>query len=134
VVDVPSSLPPVFVDPVRIGEVLRNLLDNAVKYGGPGEVRLAAACQGSELVTCVTDHGPGLPPEALDRLFQRFYRFVPQGRQIPGTGLGLAICRGLVEAHGGRIWAESDAHATRVSFALPLLGDDRTFEEDELPF
>jgi signal transduction histidine kinase/GAF domain-containing protein len=133
-VDLPQNLPPVFVDPVRIGEVLRNLLDNAVKYAGPGEVRIAADCQAGEVVIAVIDQGPGVPADVLGRLFERFYRFVPQGKQIPGTGLGLAICRGLVEAHGGRIWAESDQQGTRVRFALPLLADNGTSEDDEPPF
>jgi two-component system sensor histidine kinase KdpD len=132
VLDLPSDLPPLFIDPVRIGEVLRNLLENAVKYAGTGgEVRVTGACENGEVVVSVVDQGSGLPREALERMFERFYRFVPAGKQIPGTGLGLAICRGLVEAHGGRIWAESSAGMTRVSFALPLLGADQADEEEE---
>ena len=134
VIDLPTSLPRVFIDPVRIGEVLRNLLENAVKYAGAGEVRVTAACQDSEMVVSVTDQGSGVPPEALERMFERFYRFVPEGKQIPGTGLGLAICRGLVESHGGRIWAESDTGSTRIHFALPLLGPDDATDEDDLPY
>jgi two-component system sensor histidine kinase KdpD len=104
-------LPPgpveVWLDPVQIGQVLHNLLDNAVKYGGPaGPVELEAAVVGGRLVVEVRDRGPGLPAGEEDRVFERFYR-APRFREgaTPGVGIGLSVCRGLVEAHGGALTA-----------------------------
>jgi signal transduction histidine kinase len=132
--DLEPDLPPAFLDPARIREVLRNLLENAIKYSEPGSrIAVASRCSEGEFQLSVADEGSGIPPDALQHIFERFYRWAPRGRQISGTGLGLAISKGLVEAHGGRIWAESQVgQGTRVSFSLPLLGDDRILDSDEL--
>ncbi|MFN8523969.1 MAG: GAF domain-containing protein [Chloroflexota bacterium] len=127
-VDLPRDLPDLFADRERVVQVLINLLSNARKYspeGGP--VHVSARADGLVVEVTVADSGLGLPPEALESLFERFYRVDNSDRrQIEGTGLGLAICRQLVEAHGGRIWAESDGlgSGSRFRFTLPVVGAD----------
>lgn len=120
-VDVPGDLPMISVDFVLIVHVLKNLLDNALKYSpenSPLEVR-AWSAQG-EILISVADEGPGIPPDDLERIFDKFYR-VQRSEQVAGTGLGLAICKGIVEAHGGRIWAENrPSGGTILTIALPL--------------
>ncbi len=121
--DIPDGLPAVLVDGVQVQQVLLNLLDNAVKYSPTGSpLRVEARVEGEEMVMRVVNEGEGIPPEDMTRVFERFYRVkVERGRPIRGSGLGLAICRGLVEAHGGRIWAESSqGKATTITFTLPL--------------
>jgi two-component system sensor histidine kinase KdpD len=119
----PEELPMARVDGVQVAQILWNLLNNACKYSpvhAPVEVTAAAA--GGELRVAVTDHGPGVPPAEQEQIFRRFYRSGDVARgSVPGTGLGLAICHGLVEAHGGRLWVESDGRsgATFV-FTLPV--------------
>jgi two-component system sensor histidine kinase KdpD len=103
-------------------QVLFNLLDNAQKYGGGGRVSVHARPDGPSVLISVTDEGPGVKPADLERIFEKFYRGGrPDGRKA-GTGLGLSISRGLIEAMGGRIWAESPAarrRGTRVVIAMP---------------
>jgi len=122
--DLPEHLPPVQADADRLLRVLDNLIANARKYSpAGGEVRLSARQVGGMVEVTVADQGLGIPPEALPRVFQKFYRVdAPDRRGIKGMGLGLAICREIVEAHGGRIWAESEGpgRGTRVRFTLPL--------------
>ena len=104
-------------------QVLFNLLDNAQKYGGGGRVSVHARRDGGSVMISVTDEGPGVKPADIERIFEKFYRGGrPDGRKA-GTGLGLSISRGLVEAMGGRIWAESPAarrRGTRVVIAMPV--------------
>jgi two-component system sensor histidine kinase KdpD len=121
VVDVPDDLPPVLLDYVGIDEVLSNLIVNAAKYTpAETEIRVAARQVNGELEVEVTDTGPGIPPDALPRLFEPFY-WVPKPGQPRGTGLGLAVAKGIVEAHGGRIWAENRPQGgARFAFTLPL--------------
>jgi PAS domain S-box-containing protein len=125
---IPRGLPPVWADPAAIRRVLGNLLANARKYspdGGP--IRLTARVRDGTIEVAVRDHGVGIPPEALPQLFQRFYRVErADSRQIGGTGLGLAICREVVEAHGGRIWAESAGPGlgATFTFSLPVMVTD----------
>lgn len=125
VIDFPADFPLLDADPGRITQVLRNILDNAIKYspeGGliviKGEVRRA------DVVVSVTDQGIGIAPEDLIPLFDKFFRGKPPaGHHIAGTGLGLPVARAIVEAHGGRIWAESSlGYGTTLSFSLPLGG------------
>ena len=106
---IPASLPWVLADARRIEQVLHNLLDNAIKYSPDGGVvRVDAAAQDGHVVVSVTDEGLGIRSEELTSVFERFHRGrSARMRGIAGTGLGLAICKGIVEAHGGRIWAES---------------------------
>ena len=102
----PPDLPPVLVDEVFIGQVLANTLDNAAKYAGPdAPIRISAREHGRRRVrVTIEDGGPGVPPEALPRLFEKFYRVPRKGEgSRRGTGIGLAVVRGLVEAMGGRV-------------------------------
>lgn len=112
------------LDPALLDQVLANLLDNALKFSAPGgQVRARAGREGPEVVITVEDDGPGIPPDALPRVFDPFFRATRTDRIAAGTGLGLAICRGLVQAMGGRIAAESPAvpgaGGTRVVLRFP---------------
>ena len=119
---VDHDLPPVAADGDRIGEVLANLLGNALRHtpsGGRVEVR--AEVRGQEVEFTVSDSGEGIAPEHLGRVFERFYR-VDSGRARArgGSGIGLTIARALVEAHGGRIRAESDGPGTGARFVVTM--------------
>ena len=97
-------------DPSRLEQVLSNLVDNAIKYGRPeGQVVVGAGpAEGGQVEIFVRDDGPGLPPESLERLFERFYRVdKARSREQGGTGLGLSIVKHIVQSHGGRVWATS---------------------------
>ena len=122
-VRVPSGLSPVFVDETRIGQVLTNLVGNATKYSREGSpITIEAQFADDQIIVSVADRGVGIPPELLDRLFDRFYQTesIVTGRKS-GTGLGLSICRGIVEAHGGKIWVESEyGKGSKFTFTLPL--------------
>jgi two-component system sensor histidine kinase KdpD len=122
-VEVEPDLPPVPLDYIEIDQVLSNLLENAVKYTPPGtQIEVGAHRQDGEVVIEVADNGPGIPRASLPRLFDPFYRAEQRGQQVAGTGLGLAVARGIIEAHGGRIWAENRrAGGARFTFALPLM-------------
>jgi two-component system, OmpR family, sensor histidine kinase BaeS len=113
---VAESLPEIEVDRLRIGEVLGNLMSNALRHtAAGGSVRLEAFAARDGVGLSVTDTGSGIPPERLPHVFDRFSR----AADSPGTGLGLAIAKSLVEAHGGEIRAESSATGTTISFTLP---------------
>jgi two-component system sensor histidine kinase KdpD len=120
--DVPKDLPLVPMDDVLVDQVLTNLLENVVKYTPPGSpVELRAWSDGSGVTVEVADHGPGLGPGDEARVFDKFYRGVPGPSR--GAGLGLTICRAIVEAHGGRIWAENRPEGgAAFRFTLPLEG------------
>ncbi|MCL5957788.1 MAG: ATP-binding protein [Chloroflexi bacterium] len=122
-VDIPDSTPPVEADPGRIEQVVTNLLSNAAKYSYPNtEIRVEIRVGPRELIASVTNYGPGITSEEKTLVFTRFYRAKEVERpQIPGLGLGLYIAKGIVEAHGGRIWVESEVgKATTFRFTLPL--------------
>jgi two-component system, OmpR family, sensor histidine kinase KdpD len=106
-VDVPDELAPVLVDPVRLDQVLTNLLDNARGYAGAGSVEVVARQAGDTVELRVVDHGPGIPVPEQERVFGQFYRLKGGGRRPEGTGMGLAICRGIVQAHGGSLRVET---------------------------
>lgn len=122
-VQFPEHFPVVEADSRRIEQVLYNLLENAVKYGRPdGHIAITGAVRDDEVSVSVIDDGQGIPPEDAERVFERFYQ-VDQSltRQAGGFGLGLSICRGIVEAHGGRIWVEprEPGSGFAVTFTLP---------------
>jgi PAS domain S-box-containing protein len=122
--ELPSRLPDVRADSDRIRQVMANLLSNARKYSpAGGTVRVSAAEADGQVIVSVADEGLGLPPDALSHLFEKFFRVDNSDRRsITGTGLGLAISRKIVDAHGGRIWAESEGlgRGSRFSFSLPV--------------
>jgi len=133
--DFPPDFPIIDADANRIGQVLRNLIDNAIKYspdGGlivvRGEVREGA------VTVSVADQGIGIAPEHLNRLFERFFRVRSGlGDRVVGSGLGLPIARTIVESHGGQIWAESQlGEGTTMFFTLPLHGPERPGGGEEL--
>ncbi|MFB3737507.1 MAG: sensor histidine kinase [Candidatus Velamenicoccus archaeovorus] len=120
---VPDDLPPIFVDRERVHQVLFNLLDNAVRFTpAGGRVVVSARRSDGACEVAVADTGPGIAPEHLPRLFERFYRVDPsRSHKDGGTGIGLAIARSVVEAHGGRIRAESEiGKGSTFTFELPV--------------
>ena len=123
-VDLPEDLPCVLADPGRIVQVLNNLLSNAARHSPDASpIAVAASLDRDQVAVSVTDRGSGLPPEKLPHLFRKYAD--ASGEKGVGHGLGLAICKGLVEAHGGRIWAESgdSGQGTRFTFTLPVAAD-----------
>ena len=121
-IDLPTDLPRVMADERRIVQVLGNLLANAARHAPQSSpIHVAAVREGLEVAVSVTDEGRGIPPERLPHLFRR-YADAGNGDGAAGFGLGLAICKGLVEAHGGRIRAESAGagRGTRFTFTLPV--------------
>jgi two-component system, OmpR family, sensor histidine kinase KdpD len=128
------DLPLIRGDSVLIGQVLFNLLDNAVKYGGEEAIKVFARRDGPAVIISVTDMGRGIPPEDLDRVFEKFYRRGKPDGRAPGTGLGLSIARGFVEAMGGTIHAESPAlkkKGTRIVMRFPDSGTVTNGSPDE---
>jgi two-component system sensor histidine kinase KdpD len=120
-IDVPDELPLVPADYGQLDQVFTNLLSNALKYAPPGTaIRVRAWAEGGEAMrVLVQNQGPPVPPEHLEHIFDKFYRVTAADR-VTGTGLGLSICKGIVEAHGGRIWAENLAPGLAFNFSLPL--------------
>lgn len=124
-VRIQGELPLVPLDQVLIIQVLDNLLNNAVKYSPPGSpIDIQVRKVEGAVEVQVADRGIGIPPEYTERIFEKFFRVERSGNPS-GTGLGLAICKGIVEAHRGRIWANARAGGgTEISFTLPLLTHD----------
>lgn len=126
--DIPDDLPPVELDYLQIDQVVTNLLENATRYTPPETpIDIAVKVVDHTLQVSIADRGPGIPPHDLERIFDKFYR-VSSGRKkiglrssTMGTGLGLAVCRGLIEAHGGKIWADNRPDGGAIFyFTLPL--------------
>jgi PAS domain S-box-containing protein len=128
--EIPPTLPDVDGDRERVLQVLANLLGNAVKFTpAGGRVRLSVEADGDMVRFAVSDTGPGIPPEHLPHVFDRFWKVRAANRQ--GAGLGLAISRGIVEAHGGRIWVESTpGKGSTFFFTLPLASSEDLEDED----
>ncbi|HEV2523113.1 MAG TPA: ATP-binding protein [Candidatus Acidoferrales bacterium] len=123
-VQLQPSLPAVRGDGAQLGEVLQNLLDNAVQYTpSGGQIKVEARKNGREVIFTVADTGIGVPESDLERIFERFYRVdTARSREAGGTGLGLAIARHIVDAHGGRIWVESAVgQGSRFHFSVPCM-------------
>lgn len=132
----PSGFPPVHADEERLRMVLSNLLSNAVKYSPDGGViRLGGWAEADEAIVYVSDQGVGIAPEDQPRIFDRFYRVDNTlGRQTQGAGLGLYLARAIVEAHGGKLWVESQpGRGSRFIFTLPLELRSLSVETDVPP-
>jgi len=129
-VDLPLSLPEVVVDAHRIGQVVSNLIGNAIKFTPQeGAIRVSACQRDHQIVVSVTDTGPGIPQEHLQKIFDRFWQ--APGTKYKGSGLGLSIAKGIVQAHGGAIWAESQSgKGSSFFFTLPLGDLDTTKRTD----
>jgi signal transduction histidine kinase len=122
--DAPSEPVRMAVAPSRLAQVLDNLLANAAKYSNAGDVIVVTVARDREAGrVSVTDHGIGIAPEHLERIFDRFYRVPGATAQAAGQGLGLSITKEIVAAHGGRVWAESEGqgHGSTFTFTLPLV-------------
>lgn len=129
-IDLPPELPLIPCDGVMLGQVFINLLENAVKYAPPASAIdiVARTIDGGVQVT-VADRGPGIAPDEAERIFDKFYRVQPTARS--GVGLGLAICRGIITAHGGRIWVEQRAGGgAAFHFTLPVNGSPPRIEPE----
>ncbi len=126
VVDFPPDFPIVQADPYRLKQVFRNICDNAVKYSpNGGLVVVRGEVRPNDVVVSIADQGVGISPEDLIPLFEKYFRAKsPGGYFVPGTGLGLPVARAIIEAHKGRIWAESTVgQGTTLYFSLPRSDD-----------
>ncbi|MGZ3610060.1 MAG: ATP-binding protein [Ktedonobacteraceae bacterium] len=124
--DIPDDLPPVQLDYLEIEQVLTNLIENTVRYTpSDSPIDVGVQTEGDHMVISVADRGPGIPPADLERVFDKFYRVLGRAAERQtGSGLGLAVSKGLVEAHGGRIWAENREGGGAVfRFTLPLINN-----------
>ena len=121
-VDIEEHISLVPMDFVLILQVLVNLVDNALKFSNPeSPVEIQARQAGKEVTVSVSDRGIGIPADDLEHIFEKFYR-VEMPEKISGTGLGLSISRGIIDAHGGHIWAENrPGGGTTITFSLPLI-------------
>jgi signal transduction histidine kinase len=118
------GLSPVAADPLRVEQVVRNLLDNAIKYSPPGARIVVTAVGRAELIEVgVCNDGPPVDSSVLERVIDRFYRGPMAADHDAGNGLGLTICRRLVEAQGGRIWAEARSSGVAFRFTLPIAAE-----------
>jgi signal transduction histidine kinase len=134
VTDFPSGFPILDADPRRILQVIRNILDNAIKYSPDGGlVLIRGEIRPEDVAVSIADQGVGISPEDLIPLFEKYFRVKSAtGYHVPGTGLGLPVARSIVEAHGGRIWAESKVgEGTTLYFSLPRQGLSAGINEDE---
>lgn len=126
VMDLPAELPRVWGDARRIRQVLNNLLENAVKYSlQGGQITITCELVNEHVVISVADQGSGIPAEYRERIFERFFQVDGAAtRQSGGSGLGLAIAKGIIQAHGGQIWVESEPGQGSVfRFTLPVVND-----------
>jgi len=130
IVEIPEDLPLVPVDYSQMEQVFTNLTNNSFKYAPAGTtIRIRAEKEGANIVRVqVENEGPPVPADDLDRIFEKFHRITAADR-ITGTGLGLSICKGIIEAHGGKIWAENLPGSFAIIFILPLSMDGKLAPE-----
>ncbi|MHB8776243.1 MAG: sensor histidine kinase [Anaerolineales bacterium] len=123
--DFPPNFPIILGDENRLEQVLSNLVSNALKYATEGEIKISGTVRPEQVIICVSDKGPGIEAKDIPHIFDRFYRSTNAVKQTKGAGLGLYLARAIVEAHGGRIWADSTTHSAksdcgaRICFSLP---------------
>lgn len=119
-VDFPPGFPVIVGDESRLEQVLSNLVSNAIKYAVEGEVKISGQIRPEVVIICVSDQGPGIAPEDIPHVFDRFYRAPDMARHTKGAGLGLYLSKAIIEAHGGRIWIDPEAgQGARICFSLP---------------
>jgi PAS domain S-box-containing protein len=133
-IHMPENIPPVYADAVKIQQVLINLFDNAIKYSSQNSpIQLHVLEESQQVIIQVSNLGEPLQAQDLEQIFDRFYRRPLQRNQpIRGTGLGLAICKGIIEAHGGRIWAESTGSKVSITLSLPVIESMANFSLEGL--
>ena len=120
VADFPEKFPVILADETRIMQVISNLVSNAIKYASEGEIKIVGQALPEQVVICVSDEGPGIEAKDLPHIFDRFYRSTKAVKHTKGAGLGLYLARAIVEAHGGRIWADPKPDSgARICFSLP---------------
>jgi PAS domain S-box-containing protein len=120
VADFPEKFPVILADETRIEQVLANLVSNSLKYAPQGEIKISGHVRPEQVIVCVSDQGAGIEAKDLPHIFDRFYRSTNAVKQTKGAGLGLYLARAIVEAHGGRIWADSSAGTgAKICFSLP---------------
>ena len=121
IVDFPENFPIISGDETRLEQVLSNLVSNAIKYSPQGgEIRITGQVRPSQVIVCVSDQGPGVAPEDIPHIFDRFYRSSDAKRNTKGAGLGLYLARAVIEAHGGRIWVDPrPGDGARICFSIP---------------
>jgi signal transduction histidine kinase len=125
-VDLPGGVPTVIADPTYVEQVVRNLMSNAAKYGGPGStVETSLEATDTEVLVTICDDGPGFPKEEADRLFDLYYRSPSTASSASGAGIGLFVCARLIRAMGGRIWARPrPAGGAEFGFSLQIMRED----------
>jgi len=120
VADFPEKFPVILADETRLEQVIVNLVSNALKYAPKGEIKISGQARPEQVIICVSDEGPGIEANDLPHIFDRFYRSSKALKQTKGAGLGLYLARAIVEAHGGRIWADPQPDSgARICFSLP---------------
>lgn len=121
ILDFPPNFPIIMADETRLEQVFGNLISNAIKYSPEGgEIRIEAQVRPEQVILCVSDQGPGVAPEDIPHIFDRFYRASSAARNTKGAGLGLYLTRAVIEAHHGRIWVDPrPGDGARICFALP---------------
>ena len=120
VTDFPDNFPIIVADETRVEQVISNLVSNALKYAPKGEIKITGRQHAEQVVVCVSDEGPGIEAKDLPHIFDRFYRSSKAVKQTKGAGLGLYLGRAIVEAHGGRMWADPKPDTgARICFSLP---------------
>jgi PAS domain S-box-containing protein len=124
VTDFPERFPILLADETRLEQVLSNLVSNAIKYAPKGEIKISGGLRPDQVIVCVSDEGPGIDARDLPHIFDRFYRSTTAVKHTKGAGLGLYLARAIVEAHGGRIWADASngtksETGARICFSLP---------------
>jgi signal transduction histidine kinase len=123
--DFPDNFPVILADETRIEQVIANLVSNALKYAPSGEIKISGQSRPEQVIICVSDEGPGIEANDLPHIFDRFYRSTTAVKHTKGAGLGLYLARAVVEAHGGRMWADAPTGSrgsgtgARICFSLP---------------
>ena len=120
-VNFPPDFPVVLADETRLEQVLLNLISNAIKYAPGGSIQVSGSVRSDYVIVCVSDQGPGIAPEDIPHIFDRFYRAPDMARHTKGAGLGLYLARAIIEGHDGRIWVDTiPGQGARICFSLPL--------------
>jgi K+-sensing histidine kinase KdpD len=121
VVDFPPNFPVVLADETRVEQVISNLISNSMKYAPDGKITVSGQVRPDSVIICVSDEGPGIAPEDVPHVFDRFYRARDMAKVTKGAGLGLYLARAIVEAHNGKMWVDAGTdRGARIYFSLPF--------------